>query len=155
MEAAGQRLLGRAKTETGALGRLSAVILPLSAFLNNTPVVAMFMPLTVTWCRRNRISPSRLLMPIAFLATLGGTCTLIGTSTNLVVDGMMKETGIVGLTGRPGIGLFELSLVGMPAAIAGVRPSDDGDSIASPLPMAARTLSVADGFRGGGVDQAG
>lgn len=119
MEAAGQRLLGRAKTETGALGRLSVVILPLSAFLNNTPVVAMFMPLTVTWCRRNRISPSRLLIPIAFLATLGGTCTLIGTSTNLVVDGMMKDEGIVGLTGRPGIGLFELSLVGIPTAIVG------------------------------------
>ncbi len=119
MEAAGQRLLGRAKTETGALARLSAVVMPLSAFLNNTPVVAMFMPLTVAWCRRNRISPSRLLMPIAFLATLGGACTLIGTSTNLVVDGMMKARGISGLTGRPGIGLFELSLIGVPAATIG------------------------------------
>ncbi|MGC1275490.1 MAG: SLC13 family permease [Planctomycetaceae bacterium] len=119
MEAAGQRLLGRTKTETGALSRLSGVVLPLSAFLNNTPVVAMFMPLAVTWGRRNRISPSRLLMPVAFLATLGGTCTLIGTSTNLVVDGMMKARDIAGLTGRPGIGLFELSLVGVPAAIVG------------------------------------
>src|SRR5687768_13722460 len=70
MEAAGQKLMGRAKSETGALARLSAAILPLSAFLNNTPVVAMFMPLVMTWCRRNRISPSRLLIPVAFLATL-------------------------------------------------------------------------------------
>lgn len=119
MEAAGQRLLGATKSETGALARLSGVVLSLSAFLNNTPVVAMFIPLVMSWCRRNRISPSRLLIPVAFLATLGGTCTLIGTSTNLVVDGMMRDKGIVGLTGRPGIGLFELSLVGVPTAVAG------------------------------------
>lgn len=119
MEAAGRKLLGGAKSETGALARLSGAILTLSAFLNNTPVVAMFIPIAMGWCRRNRISPSRLLIPVAFLATLGGTCTLIGTSTNLVVDGKMKEEGIRGLTGRPGIGLFELSLVGVPTALVG------------------------------------
>src|SRR5690606_7554881 len=119
LEVAGRRLLGRAKTERGALGRLATLILPLSAFLNNTPVVAMFVPLTITWARRSGVAPSKLLIPVSYLAILGGTCTLIGTSTNLIVHGYMEKNNIAGLTGRPGIGLFELSLVGVPYAIVG------------------------------------
>jgi len=119
LEFAGRRLLGRAKSEGGALTRLAAIILPLSAFLNNTPVVAMFVPLTISWARRNDVSPSKLLIPISYFAILGGTCTLIGTSTNLVVHGLMVEQGISGLTGRPGIGLFELSIIGIPYAVVG------------------------------------
>ena len=99
---------------TGALGRLSAVVIPLSAFLNNTPIVAMFLPVVIDWCRRNRVSPSKLLIPLSYLTILGGTCTLIGTSTNLVVNGLMVESG------EPGMSLFEISKIGIPYAIIGV-----------------------------------
>ncbi len=110
----GHHVLGKVKTEHGALTRLSIYIVPMSAFLNNTPIVAMFVPIVISWCRRNKIAPSKLLIPLSFLTILGGTCTLIGTSTNLVVNGLMIENGL------PGMGLFEIGAVGVPYAIVGV-----------------------------------
>ena len=110
----GHHVLGKANTEHGALTRLSIFIVPMSAFLNNTPIVAMFVPIVISWCRRNKIAPSKLLIPLSFLTILGGTCTLIGTSTNLVVNGLMIENGL------PGMGLFEIGAVGVPYAIVGV-----------------------------------
>lgn len=110
----GYHVLGGARTRNGVLARLSGVVLPMSAFLNNTPVVAMFMPMVVEWCRRHEVSPSKLLIPLSYLTILGGTCTLIGTSTNLVVHGLMLEAGM------PGLGLFEIGLVGLPYALIGV-----------------------------------
>jgi di/tricarboxylate transporter len=110
----GQRVLGRVHTERGVVGRLAAVVVPMSAFLNNTPIVAMFLPVVVDWSRRHRVSPSRLLIPLSFLAILGGTCTLIGTSTNLVVHGLMISHGL------PGMSFFEIGLVGLPSAVVGV-----------------------------------
>src|SRR5690606_1596835 len=74
----GHQLLGRARTERSAISRLAGVVIPSSAFLNNTPIVAMFMPIVVDWCRRNDVAPSKLLIPLSYLAILGGTCTLIG-----------------------------------------------------------------------------
>jgi len=109
-----QRILGRSKTSRSAIFRLSIVIVPFSAFLNNTPIVAMFIPVVLGWCRRMNIAPSKLLIPISYLAILGGTCTLIGTSTNLVVNGMMAKAGVPPMT------LFELSWIGIPYAIVGV-----------------------------------
>jgi di/tricarboxylate transporter len=73
----------------------------------------MFIPVVIDWCRRNEISPSKVLIPLSFLTILGGTCTLIGTSTNLVVHGLMLEDGL------RGIGLFELTKVGAPYAVIG------------------------------------
>jgi len=108
-----QRILGRAKSSRSAVFRLAAVIVPFSAFLNNTPIVAMFIPVVLGWCRRMNIAPSKLLIPISYLAILGGTCTLIGTSTNLVVNGMMAKAGVPQMT------LFELSWIGVPYAIVG------------------------------------
>ncbi|HNT35858.1 MAG TPA: SLC13 family permease, partial [bacterium] len=77
-----------------------------------------------TWCKNNKVSPSRLLLPLSYLAVLGGTCTLIGTSTNLVVQGLMEEAVHVAEPGlrlalRP-MGLFELSFVGVPCTLVGV-----------------------------------
>jgi len=110
----GQRMLRRAGTERSVLARLAAVVLPTSAFLNNTPIVAMFVPVVLDWSRRHQVSPSKLLIPLSYLAILGGTCTLIGTSTNLVVNGLMIEHGVGGMH------LFELSLIGIPYAIVGL-----------------------------------
>ena len=82
----GNKLLGSARTQTQALIRLTLVITVASAFLLNTAVVAMMMPVAIDWCRRRNISPSRLLIPISYLAMHGGVCTMIGTSTTLVVN---------------------------------------------------------------------
>jgi di/tricarboxylate transporter len=110
----GHYVLGAARTERGYLSRLTAVVVPLSAFLNNTPIVAMFLPISLDWCRRHQISPSKLLIPLSYLAILGGTCTLIGTSTNLVVNGLMIEHGL------PQMGMFEIGQVGLPYALVGI-----------------------------------
>ncbi|HRE99454.1 MAG TPA: SLC13 family permease [Pirellulaceae bacterium] len=110
----GHYVLGKARTERSATARLAAVVVPMSAFLNNTPIVAMFMPVVIDWCRRTQVSPSKLLIPLSYFAILGGTVTLIGTSTNLVVNGLLIEAG------KPGMGLFEISMAGIPYAIVGV-----------------------------------
>jgi di/tricarboxylate transporter len=118
IDAVGRQMLGTAKTEKGVLARLATVIIPSSAFLNNTPIVAMFVPVVLDWSRRHEIAPSKLLIPLSYLAILGGTCTLIGTSTNLVVHGLMLTSGNESLTG--GLGLFEIGAVGLPYAVVGV-----------------------------------
>lgn len=135
----GQRLLGLARSEKGAIMRLAAPVVGTSAFLNNTPVVAMLMPIVADWCRKHRISPSRLLIPLSFLAILGGTCTLIGTSTNLVVNGLMiDESAALSEQARAetdpflrqglereahsirAMSLFEIGKMGLPYTVVGV-----------------------------------
>ncbi|MEP0843407.1 MAG: SLC13 family permease [Phycisphaerae bacterium] len=119
----GLRMLGKARTERGALLRMLVVLTASSAFLNNTPIVAMFLPIIMDWCRKNRIAPSRLLIPLSFMAILGGMCTLIGTSTNLVVNGLMAEWVKKGHVTDPDslrpMGLFELGKAGLPMAVVG------------------------------------
>jgi di/tricarboxylate transporter len=124
----GDWVMGRATTERGALARMAGSITVVSAFLNNTPVVAMLLPVIDTWCRKNRVSPSRLLLPLSYLAILGGTCTLIGTSTNLVVNGMLARamdrpdvaaSAALQHALRP-MSLFEVTPVGVPYALAGI-----------------------------------
>ncbi len=110
----GTRLLGSAVDELGVLKRLSLVVIPSSAFLNNTPIVAMLMPVVLDWCRLRQSCPSKLLIPLSYLTIFGGTCTLIGTSTNLVVHGLMLQHGL------PGMSLFEIGKVGIPYALIGV-----------------------------------
>jgi Na+/H+ antiporter NhaD/arsenite permease-like protein len=84
-----------ATTVPAAQARLIFPIAGLSAFLNNTPVVAMFLPVVSDICRRTGISPSKLYMPLSTAATLGGLCTLIGTSTNLIISGLIaSETNL-------------------------------------------------------------
>ena len=86
---------------------LTALVPTLSAFANNTPIVVMMIPITLTICRRLAISPSKLLIPINYLAILGGTCTLIGTSTNILVNDLSKSNG------GPEFSIFEFSLLGV------------------------------------------
>ncbi|NJN76049.1 MAG: SLC13 family permease, partial [Synechococcaceae cyanobacterium RL_1_2] len=109
-----QRVLGLPKGESAALFRMMLPVMGLSAFLNNTPVVAMFIPIVNEWCRKLRISPSKLMLPLSYAALFGGCCTLIGTSTNLVVNGLL-----ISETDHPGLGIFDITLVGLPCAIAG------------------------------------
>ncbi|MBV5260558.1 SLC13 family permease [Synechococcus moorigangaii CMS01] len=110
-----QRVLGLPKGESAALMRLMVPVMGLSAFLNNTPVVAMFIPVVNEWCRKLRISPSKLMLPLSYAASFGGVCTLIGTSTNLVVNGLLITE-----TDHGGLGIFDIAWVGLPCAIAGV-----------------------------------
>ncbi len=112
----GQKVLGRPKSLLGAQLRMLFPVTALSAFLNNTPLVAMFIPVINDWCKRQGISPSRLMMPLSYAAILGGTCTLIGTSTNLVVAGLWVEH----FKDRPAIGFFEIAWIGVPCAIVGM-----------------------------------
>ncbi|MBK5285913.1 MAG: SLC13 family permease [Bacteroidia bacterium] len=79
----------------------------LSAFMNDTAVVALFMPVVIQVCKQTKINPSRLLMPLSFGALLGGICTLIGTSTNILVSGIAQQNGL-----EP-IGMFEMAPAGL------------------------------------------
>jgi di/tricarboxylate transporter len=97
-----------------SLARLCAPVAGLSSVFNNTPLVAMLMPEVTAWARSRGLPASRFLMPLSFAAILGGTVTLIGTSTNLVVSGVLEQQG------REPFGLFELTPIGLPVALVGL-----------------------------------
>lgn len=107
-------VLGRPKTVFSAQLRLLLPVTISSAFLNNTPIVAMFMPVCGDISKKSNISPSKLFMPMAFAATFGGTCTMIGTSTNLVTNDLIRTQ-----TKFPALQLWDISWIGVPCAIAG------------------------------------
>ena len=108
------RFLGQPRSPKQALLRVMLPTSVLSAFINNTPVVAMFIPAIQNWAKRMHIPASRLLLPLSYAAILGGTCTLIGTSTNLVINGLLIEH-----TGGQGIGMFDIAWVGVPLLLLG------------------------------------
>jgi len=108
-----QHILGRPHTLFQAQARLMAPAAILSAFLNNTPVVAVFLPAVKVWARRNNLKLSRLLIPLSYASIVGGTCTLIGTSTNLVVNGLLLDQ-----VGSPGLGMFDLAWIGLPITVS-------------------------------------
>jgi di/tricarboxylate transporter len=108
-----QSLLGRPRHLHGAQLRLMLPVATLSAFLNNTPVVAVFVPAVKDWARRNGLPLSKLLIPLSYASIAGGTCTLIGTSTNLVVNGLLT-----GQAGHPGLRVLELAWIGLPLVTA-------------------------------------
>lgn len=115
VHAVGTTLLGRPRSVASAQLRLMLPVVGASGFLNNTPVVAMLVPVVEEWARRCRISVSKLMMPLSFAAILGGTLTLIGTSTNIIVQGLVLEDTDLG-----SMGFFEIGAVGLPCAIVGV-----------------------------------
>jgi di/tricarboxylate transporter len=101
------RLFGRVKRPWLFLILLMAVIGPISAFVNNTAAVAVFLPMVLAATAANRQSPSQVLIPLSYAAQMGGVCTLIGTSTNLLVNSMAKDLG------HPGFGLFDFAPLGL------------------------------------------
>ena len=101
-------------TVTSKLSRILFPISAFSAFLNNTPIVAMFIPTVKSWTEKFNYAPSKFFIPISYAAILGGMCTLIGTSTNLVVHGLLIENNL------PGFSFFEISAIGVPVAVAGL-----------------------------------
>ena len=109
------RMLGRrGEVDRKSLARLSMPTAAISAFINNTPLVAMLIGQVTTWCKQRGVSPSLLLLPISYAAILGGTLTVIGTSTNLVASGLLEATG------EPAIGMFEITKISGISALAGV-----------------------------------
>lgn len=109
------RLLGRPRKVRGAMWRMFSPVALLSGFLNNTPVVATMIPAVNSWSRKTGIAPSKLMIPLSYASILGGTTTLIGTSTNLVLNGQYRS-----LTGEEGFSLFSITAVGLPVALLGL-----------------------------------
>lgn len=108
------RLLRPSDGETTLLRRLLPPVAGASAFLNNTPIVAVMVPEVSAWSSRHGRAVSRLLMPISFASILGGTVTLIGTSTTLVISGLLESTGAEPLA------FFEITVLGLPFALIGL-----------------------------------
>jgi di/tricarboxylate transporter len=108
----GRQLLGTPKGMQSAQVRTMLPTAFLSAFLNNTPVVVLMIPIITDWARKYRLSVSHLLMPLSFAAILGGMCTLIGTSTTMVVN---KELPL-----EYQLGMFDIAWVGVPILIVGL-----------------------------------
>ncbi|OEF96819.1 SLC13 family permease [Desulfuribacillus alkaliarsenatis] len=109
-----QQLLGKGKSTGGILARLLVPVSGMSAFLNNTPIVVMLMGDIRKWCQDKGVSPSKFLLPLSYASIFGGTMTLIGTSTNLVVHGLLLDYGFAGYS------MFQLTIVGLPAGILGI-----------------------------------
>jgi len=114
LESAASRIMGRGEGLRRSLLRMALPTAGLSAFLNNTPIVAMFTPAVRDWARSRGLSPSKFLIPLSYASIFGGICTLIGTSTNLVVNGLLQQEMDTSLS------FFELAWVGVPAAFVGI-----------------------------------
>ncbi|WP_040492495.1 SLC13 family permease [Ilumatobacter nonamiensis] len=107
-------LVDRTLNRRGALPALAGSTAALSAVVPNTPLIAMFAPRVVRWSQRTGNDASRYLLPLSFASILGGVVTLIGTSTNLVVSDLLEQSG-----DEP-LGVFEITVVGLPVAVVGV-----------------------------------
>ena len=108
------RALGRPQSLASAQFRTMLAPAAVSAFMNNTPVVALMVPAIRDWAKKHRLSVSKLLMPMNAAVILGGLCTLIGTSTNVVVSGLVAAK-----TGHT-LGMFEISWIGVPLLVVGL-----------------------------------
>jgi len=111
------RVFRKARSYKGFMARMMGLVAPMSAFLNNTPLVAIMMPYVHRWSKNNGIKPSKLLIPLSYAAILGGCTTLIGTSTNLIVNGLVVDQQIY--PEMESLGLFEFAWVGVPMMLVG------------------------------------
>lgn len=102
------KMFENAKTQKGFLWRMHFYIAISSTVFNNTPLVAMMMPYLDSWSKRNKVAPSKLLIPLSYAAIIGGTATLIGTSTNLIINGMTISSGEAPLN------ILDFAWVGVP-----------------------------------------
>lgn len=103
-----------AKTVRGMMLRMTGIVALGSSVLNNTPVVALMIPYVSDWCKKRGIAPSQLLMPLSYAAILGGMITLIGTSTNLVLNGFLEQSG------QPLFGFFDFLVPGLLVTAGGI-----------------------------------
>ncbi|MBS0001389.1 MAG: SLC13 family permease [Cyclobacteriaceae bacterium] len=114
MESLFDAVFKRSKTYRSFLIRLMTQVALLSAFINNTPVVALMTPYVFDYGRKNKIAPSRLLIPLSFATIMGGMITLIGTSTTLILNGFLMETGI------PELRFEDLLITGSLVTVTGI-----------------------------------
>lgn len=112
-----EKIFSGAKSYKGFLSRMMLVVAGFSAFLNNTPLVAVMMPYVNNWSKRNEIPPSKFLIPLSYAAILGGCATLIGTSTNLIINGLVVDQDIV--QNLEPLNIFDFVWVGVPMIIIG------------------------------------
>lgn len=131
MEVIAHRLLGRPKSIRGAQTRLMAPVALMSGFMNNTPIVAMYLPIVGDWAKKLKISPSKLYMPLSFAAILGGKLTLIGTASNIVIfelytkfiDNEEASTWVAQLgveAPSPSVQFWGIAALGIPTTIVGI-----------------------------------
>ncbi|HZU37924.1 MAG TPA: SLC13 family permease [Gemmataceae bacterium] len=109
------RILGRPKTPWRAQARLVLPIMAISPFLYNTPCVAIMMPVVHDWAKKIRVSVSHVMIPLSYITILGGLLTLIGSSTNLVINGL-----VITEAHRPSLHLLEQAWIGVPCAVVGI-----------------------------------
>ena len=109
-----ESLLGDNHSPRMTTARLAVPTTFASAFLNNTPIVAMLIPQVESWAESRGRSPSHYLLPLSYAAVLGGVVTLMGTATNIVVSGLLEAAGL------PPLGFFEISKIGVPVALVGL-----------------------------------
>ncbi|WP_102335676.1 SLC13 family permease [Salimicrobium jeotgali] len=108
------RILSGAASEEKARGRLLIPLAGMSGFLNNTPLVVTLTPVVRKWCEVHKLAPSKFLLPMSYATILGGTMTLMGTSTNLIIHGLLLDFG------EKGLRFFEVLIVGLPVTVVGL-----------------------------------
>ncbi len=114
------RIFGQPKSVIGAQIRMMLPIATISGFMNNTPLVAMMLPVVSDWGKKFKIPAGKLMMPLSFATILGGICTLIGTSTNVIASGLLRDAIQAGKVQGEPMGMFTLTWIGAPAAIVGI-----------------------------------
>jgi di/tricarboxylate transporter len=102
------------KHSTQQIFAMGAIVAPISAFINNTAVVAVFLPIVEDWCKKQGISPSKLLIPLSYVTILGGMITVIGTSTNVLASGLSEQLGYGAFS------LFQFTKLGLLTATVGL-----------------------------------
>ena len=113
-----ENMMNRAKTTRGFIFKVLTPMAGISAFINNTPLVAIMIPFVQTWTAKMRIPPSKLMIPLSFAIILGGNITLIGTSNNLIISSLIHDQKII--PGFENIGFFDFAWVGLPMLLIGI-----------------------------------